>query len=179
MTKRLALFSAVVLFSGCASIQNGKMLPKNPPEGTKFTVPADGSWFWGPRLTIHNLAKKGVMVVPESGGKLYPASYKLGSRSAWCLGLCRKKIATGYFGIGSGGSLTVPLVETTDGYYDRRMSLTLYVYENNRLIGRYFYCIVNPLYHTAVQNAVFDQDTLESMKAGRYGEMCQRARQYW
>jgi len=178
MIRRLALFAFVsTAFTGCASLQ--KVPLKAPAEGAQFVLPADGSWFLGPKLIIHNFAGKGITVIPVSGGKPYTAAYKMGKRSFWCLGLCREKIPTGYSAICNGKSLAIPLVENTDSYYDRRMSLELYVYENNRLIGRHFFCVINPLYHHSSRQIIFDKDTLQNMKAGRYGEICQRARQYW
>ena len=178
MIKRLVLLVFVsAAFTSCTSLQ--RALPKVPAEGTQVVLPANGSRFWGPKLTIHNFAGKGVTIVPVSGGKPYPAAYKMGKRSFWCLGLCREKTVIGYFAICNGSSLAIPLVENTDSYYDRRMSLELYIYENKQLVGRYFFCVINQLYHNSSQQIVFNKYTLQSMKAGRYGEICQRARQYW
>ena len=167
MIKKLLILALISAFSSaCATL----------PEGTRIKIPNVGNSFFRSKITVYNSAGQSVVVVPFSQGAGFVSEYQLGKRNPLCLWLCREKIPKKIFALCHGQHLTVPLLLNTNGNYSVPVSISLKVYQNNKPLGTYLYCAYVPPGRQISEDLVFDQEKLNALKNGNYGNLC---RNYW
>lgn len=167
MVKRLVILGLITFFSSACSTL---------PKGTVIKVPNTGNSFFRSKITVHNNAGKSVVAVPFSQGAGFISEYQLGKRNPWCFWLCRKKIPKKIFALCHGQHLVIPLLLNTNGSYSVPVSISLKVYQNNKPVGTYLYCVYVPPGRQISEDLVFDQEKLHGLKHGDYGAPC---RNYW